>query len=508
MPELRGYTERKEMTLRDYAMVIGKRKWFVIMPAVIITVIAVVFALLRDDQYRASTDVLVQQTASSTTTNDLGSTASTRMINNELERARGSAMQNLVEEVIGIEPQLTVKLGQAKDIDVLVFSATSADAAFAAQAADTYANTYVNSRREAVIADLTTRSAIVQDRLNAISAELDLTASQPPNTLLTQQNQYQFELESLRVSISLATTSGTAVIDAAEVPEAPFSPKPIRTGILALLVGIFIGVIAAFLVEYLDNSLSDEEGLSKASGLPVLAVIPKLDGWSEGDHPRVITLESPLAPSTEAYRRLRTSLQFLGIDRSLDILQVTSPKPGDGKTTTAVNLAVAHANAGQKVVLVDCDLRKPKVHTFFDLPNDRGVTTALLDRTTEVSMHLIADVPNLRIITAGAIPPNPSELLGGTRAASFFQALSENFDLVVLDSPPVLVVSDPLVVSKHADGVVLVASAQATDTRQVHQAIALLAQVEAPMLGAVLNAFDTDKNTSYEYRYAYGIYES
>ncbi len=554
------------MTLRDYANVVRRRKWFVIVPAAVITVVAVLYSLTQDDRYRASADVLVQEVASSTSVNDVSGTASNRLINNELERAQGSAMQDVVEEVIGTEPDLDVKLARDKDVDVLIFTATSADAAFAAQAANTYANAYAESRRNAVVAelaarlsivqgqldavdaeieatlevattslsdqrdelqvsldalrasithatasfidDLTRRLAILQGQLNAIDSEIASTRKSATSLLSAQREKLQLQVDSLETSITLADTSGTSVIDAAQVPEAPFSPRPARTGILALVVGIMVGLGVAFLVDYLDNSLRDEEGLAKASGLPVLAVIPKLEGWETGDHPHVITIESPLAPSTEAYRGLRTSMQFLGLDRKLKIVQVTSPKPGDGKTTTAVNLAVAHANAGQKVVLVDCDLRKPRVHGFFDLPNERGVTTALVEQTAEILMQSIVEAPNLRIITSGPIPPDPSELLGGVRATRFFRVLSEQFDLVILDTPPALVVSDPLVVSKHVDGVLLVASAQSTDTRQVKRASEMLAQVEAPALGTVLNAFDTDKNKSYEYRYAYGVYES
>jgi polysaccharide biosynthesis transport protein len=272
------------------------------------------------------------------------------------------------------------------------------------------------------------------------------------------------------------------------------------------VVGLLIGLGAAFLVDYLDNSLRDEEDLAKSTRLPVLAVIPKLKDWKPTDV-HVITREQPSSPPAEAYRALRTAVQFLGVDREMKVMQVTSPRPGEGKTTTSTNLAVACARAGQRVVLVDCDLRRPRIHAFFGLPNDKGFTTAMVGATFDEVAQKVDGEPNLSIISSGPIPPDPSELLSTRTASTFIRKLSQEVDLVVIDSPPVLVVADPLVVSRMVDGVILVVSADKTDRRQAADAADQLAQIEAPVVGTVLNAYDLDSGSVYDYRYSYGRYD-
>ena len=502
-----SYHEPEEMTLRDYAAVINRRRWLVVIPAVLVTAVALMMSLAQTKQYRAETDVLVKEPPTATALGAPDRPLQQRVLQNELQRARGSAMQDQVREQIGDEPTISVRLAASDDSDVFIFTGESRDAELAVQAADTYAQVYIDQRQETLTAELESRAAVVQARLDDIAAALFSANGDALLELQAQQGQYLYELEQLITSVSLASDSGAVVIDAAQVPDAPFEPTPARTGMLALVVGVLLGLGAAFLVDYLDNSLRDEDDLARSSGLPVLAVIPKLADWKQGDT-HVISRERPSSPPAEAYRALRTSVQFLSVDRDLKVIQVTSPKPGDGKTTTSTNLAVACARAGQSVVLVDCDLRRPRTHLFYGLSNDHGLTTAMVGVTIDEVIQKIDGEPNLSVITSGPIPPDPSELLSSTMAKRFIADLAARFDLVIVDSPPVLVVADPLVVSAMVDGVMLVASANETDRRQVTRAAEQLAQVEAPVLGAVLNAFDTDKASPYQYRYAYGRYES
>ena len=263
--------DSEELTLRDYAVIVRRRKWWIFFPLVLITAAAVAVSLTQNDRYRASADVLVQQPVSASSVDELGNSASARLINNELQRAEGSALQDLVRETIGEEPDLDVELAGANDIDVLVFTATSKNAAAAAAAADAYANTYVDVRRSSLVEELSARQAVVQSRLDEVTLELDSAAGSTATVLLAQQDQYQRELETLIVSASLADSSGALVIDAAQVPEDPFSPKPLRNGALAFVVGILVGLGLALLVDYRDNSLRDEGGLERASG-PVYPV--------------------------------------------------------------------------------------------------------------------------------------------------------------------------------------------------------------------------------------------
>jgi hypothetical protein len=191
-----------------------------------------------------------------------------------------------------------------------------------------------------------------------------------------------------------------------------------RTVTLALVVGLLLGLGAAFLVDYLDTSLKHEDDLVQASGLPNLAVVPQLKDWKAGTA-HVITREDPHSPAAEAYRSLRTGVRFMSLDRPFKLVLLTSPRPGDGKTTTATNLAVAAARAGQRVLLVDCDLRKPQVHTFFGLDNDRGFTTVLLGEATMPKVaQRIPGESNLLVSRRGPCrPTRPSSWRATRRSA-------------------------------------------------------------------------------------------
>ncbi len=498
--------EDDELSLRDYAAILRRRKWWIIISVLVITGAAVSFSVTQNDRYRASGVVLVQDPASASSIDQLENVVSGRLINNELQRAKGSTLQDLVREEIGEEPELSVKLAAASDVDVLVFTATSRDANGAANAANAYVETYVGVRRKAFVEELDARSAVLRSRLDEVTQQLSTADGSTDTVLLAQQDQYQRDLESLTASASLASSTGASVIDAAQTPTDPYSPKPLRDGALALVVSGLVGIGLALLAEYRDNSTREPEALSKASGLPVLAVIPKAKLGRKDDPNKAMVLNPRLRAIGESYRGLRTSLQFLGIEGELRVIQVTSPTPGDGKTSTAANLAVVYALSGQTVALVDCDLRKPRIHEVFDLPNESGFTTVVGKMTESEPLQPVLEVPGLSVITSGPIPPNPSEILGRERTGNLFSWLRERFDVVIVDSPPVLVVPDPLVVSAHVDGVILVAAASSTDVRQVTDAAEHLAQIDAPMIGTVLNAVDTRKNSGYKYRYAYGEY--
>ncbi len=331
-----------------------------------------------------------------------------------------------------------------------------------------------------------------------------LAAIENGETDASRQSDYQFELQDLAVSIELAKTSGSTLIDEATPPSTPYEPNTMRTATLAAVVGLLIGLGAAFLLDYLDTSVRDEDDLVRATGLPNLATIPHLPAkkTSGGEVPYLVTREHPHSPASEAFRSLQTAIKFLALERTLHTLLVTSPRPGEGKTTTATNLAISAAKSGQRVLLVDCDLRKPQAHVFFELPNDQGFTSVLLGEATMRQVaQLVPDAAKLAVITSGPVPPNASELLAGERTKASLEALSESVDLVIIDSPPVLPVSDPLILASLVDGVIVVASAGSTDRRQLSKTIERLAQVEAPVLGTVLNRYDPIDQTDYAYGY-------
>lgn len=500
-----------DTTLRDQMAVVWRRKWLVVVPTLVAVALALIVSATQPERYRASTDVLIKRPPSATNVVAPDSALTAREVQNELLRARGSTIQDAARTVLGAEPDLSVGLASSDNADVLVFTAESRDPERAAVAADTYAEVYIEARRAALTSDYEARVKVVQERLVEVDRRLaeypDGAVDEEFVDLVTQKSQMQLELEGLITSISLANESGAQVIDAAQVPDAPFRPTPLRTATLALVVGLLIGLGLAFLVDRLDDKIRDEADLARSTGLPVLAVVPKLKEWQPSDT-HVVAREEPSSPPAESYRGLRTALQFRALDQPTRIVQVTSPQSGDGKSTTAANLAVVCAKAGQRVLLVDCDLRRPRLHRFFDLPNEVGFTSVLMGAARSEAQHKIDGEPSLTVMTSGPIPPDPSEVLSGRSAQQLLQSLAEGVDLVVVDSPPVLLVSDPLILSGSMDGVVLVTSAGTTELRQAAHAVAQLASVGAPVFGAVLNEFDPRRGSAYDYRYSYGVYAS
>ena len=240
-------------------------------------------------------------------------------------------------------------------------------------------------------------------------------------------------------------------------------------------------------------------------GATVIAAVPMVNSWKKRDKPLVVSLARPMSPAAEAYRSLRTSLQFARQERDLSTLLVTSPAAAEGKTSTLSNLGAMFAQAGERVVLVSCDLRKPRLGEFFGLDEQAGLTTAILgERPLEDLIQAVPGDANLWMLPSGQPPPNPAELLSGMRAQQIFSTLRELFDLVLIDSPPILPVTDAVVLSKIVDATVLVVAAGQTSRGDLQRAAEKLGQVNARITGIVLNEATRQGSYGYGYQYGYG----
>jgi non-specific protein-tyrosine kinase len=213
---------------------------------------------------------------------------------------------------------------------------------------------------------------------------------------------------------------------------------------------------------------------------------------------KLVTVDHPRSPVSEAYRTLRTNIQFYGLDQPIRTLLITSASPQEGKSTTLANLAVTFAEGGHDVLAVDCDLRRPSLHSIFDLPNETGLTTALRDEEALNDVIRQSAVPNLKIITSGPLPPNPAELLGSQRMDRVIAALRERAEITLFDAPPTIAVTDAAILGAKMDGVILVVSAGKTKRDHALRAKRLLEKVNAKVLGIVLNNVKLD-TTLYQY---------
>jgi succinoglycan biosynthesis transport protein ExoP len=289
-----------------------------------------------------------------------------------------------------------------------------------------------------------------------------------------------------------------SLVEPALTPSEPVRPRTRLNVVLGLMLGLLLGAGLAFLSELLDRSVKTPEELEAAAGVPVVGAIPPFKAAKQP----IPVAHEPRTPAAEAFRKLRTNFAFLGIDRESLCCVVTSPAAGDGKSTVAANLAIALVQAGRRVALVDADLRKPSLHRVFGLHQRVGTTTILLDQA-DVFDALQQPDPGLpAVLTSGQLPPNPSELLGSRRMQQLIEELRTAFDVVLVDCAPLLPVTDPMVVSRLADGILLIARAASTTRDQANAARTACAKAGATVFGTVLNATsvtESDQSAYYEY---------
>ncbi len=306
-------------------------------------------------------------------------------------------------------------------------------------------------------------------------------------------------------------TGNLHIVDKAEVPLAPFAPNRKRALMFSFALSLLGGLTLVFFIEYMDDSVKDPDDLEFAGKIPFLASIPHIRMRDADAARELVTQLEPKSSFAEAYRSARTSIIFAADQTPLNTLLVTSAGPREGKTTTAVNLAVTLAQAGNRVLLIDADLRKPRVHTVFSFENVNGLSSLLTESNDIAETCRKTLVPNLSVITSGPIPVNPAELLASQRMKKLLGALERSFDRVIIDCPPVISVTDASVLSAMVDGVVLVIGAGKTSRKVVLMVKKRLEEAKAKVLGVVMNFVDSRRGHHYYYyapHYYYTYYGS
>jgi len=314
-------------------------------------------------------------------------------------------------------------------------------------------------------------------------------------------------------------TGNIRIVDRAEIPKFPIAPRKKILILIAMFGGIAFGIVLAFFIEYIDNTIKIPDDIREYLNIPYLGPVPSFDlTKSDIPHPELITYYSSKSTASESYRGIRTSILFSTAEKSLKVLLVTSAGPGEGKTLTSTNLAITMAQAGTKVLLIDCDMRKPKIHKMFGLTRDQnGMSSLLVGKASKSDAIIrledqpidkinVPNIPNLDIIICGLIPPNPSEIIGSERMSQLMTELKNDYDRIIIDSPPVTAVTDSTVLAKFVDGVILVVHSGETPRQIVYNGLEKLQAVNANVLGAVLNDVDTGKESYYYYQYYYYYY--
>ena len=514
-----------QMSLRDYLAVIRRRQWVLIVMLIVAGAAAVTSTFLQTPMYRASADILVRQSAGL----DGGTqAAATQGLANEVRLAESQEVRDLLADRIGFAPQSSVRA--ASGASVLTFTSESTNPLTAATIANTHAEVYIEYRRSTQVADYLGTAEVINQRLidaedrlreieqnylrelgalgdpsGAAADELRAGFAAERAPIETQRRRYIDTLDSLSLSSDLAERSGTTIINPAMSPSSPFSPDLTRNLATAIIVALVLGIGLVFLLDYFDDRVKTKAEFEVlTAGLPTLAVVPRLKDWKNVVETHIVSFEQPRSPAAEAYRSLRTSVAFLGVESPFKTLQITSPRMRDGKSTTAVNLAVAMTRAGnQRVLLIDADLRRPRIHKFFGLNNSMGLSTVLLGETSvAAALERPAALPDLDVLTSG--PGHGSmttELFTSRLFRELLEGAADRYDRIIIDTPPLMSVADPLVVAGVADAVMLVVGAGNSTAGQLRSGLESLHQVGANLIGTVLNSFDARAAGYYSYSY-------
>lgn len=301
-------------------------------------------------------------------------------------------------------------------------------------------------------------------------------------------------------------TVNVRVVDKAEVPSNPVQPKKSMNMLLALVLGITAGAGLAFFAEYLDNSLKTPDDVARFLKMPYLGMIPAVEGIESNSRGEVFVHREPKSIASESIRGLRSNLLFSKADHMPQVILMTSAVPKEGKTFVAVNLASAMAQAGCKTLFIGSDMRRPRSHKILGVANEAGLSSILSGVSGTEAVIRNTDIPNLDIITAGPVPPNPSELLGSKRMPELIGTLRERYEYIVIDTPPSIAVTDAAIMAQHVDGVVVITKAFSTPKELVRSAIEGLQKINAKIFGVVLNSVDMSREGSYYYQYAYYYY--
>lgn len=484
-------TDGTFLDLRDYARVVARR-WKLITACVAVAIaLAVVWTYTQTPVYTATTEILVKA--------PLGGysiSGSPQPLNMENERqivesvlVANIAATTLQSDLDGRALLQHVDVTVTKDADVLQIHFQDTDPQFAQRGAQAFAEGY-----------RTYTSQVATDQIDhAAQALRDRIAALPANGNTSERNLLEGQLNQVRATpIELSE-----ILVAAVPPASPTSPNLILNIALAALLGVFVGLIAAFVRERMDDRLRGRTDLETAIGAPVMTMIPEIPSWRDRERAHLVTLQAPRSPAAEAYRTLRTSILVAAAEHGYKTLMVVSAIAGEGKTTTAANLAVVLAQADKRVVLISADLRRPRLNDFFGLPSsERGLSDVLEGGRKAWEAMRSGKVDNLWVMPSGRVSDQPTELLQSETMRELLANQREVVDFIIVDCPPVLAVADALVVAPMADAILYVANEQITPRGAVYAARAQLDQVGARLLGSILNNVES-KSTGYAY---YGQY--
>jgi succinoglycan biosynthesis transport protein ExoP len=576
--------------LRQYLDILRRHKWLIAQATIIVAVAAYVFSDLKTPMYQTSAEIMLRPNDAAEQLypgynvevfNDPD-----RYVSSQIDIIQSEAVARLAaKNLSGGQRDPNALLGEVSAsqggiTDVVDVTGYSVDPVRARDVANSFAKAYIENRRLYAVAglqkavdELGTKLTGLQQQISqydraigdggidpsataSVTAPSGPGASAPSNptagptgtgldtgaqptsqeglkaaryAAATQYQSLFFRKQELEVNMSLKRGEAELIAEAT-TPGGPYSPRPKRDAILGAFVGFLLGIGLSFLREQLDDRIHSREDVERATGLPVLVDLPRVDGESVDGLPDAIAV--PHGPMAESIRSLRTSLTFLGIDKAIRRILITSPGPGDGKSTVAANLAAVYAQAGQTTVLISGDLRRPTLERIFNVERgSSGLSQELVSlakpkvtRKTKsngdaaaaaeteldkVGASLVPVGPDdMYLLPAGPTPPNPAELLGSSRMKELLEELDRYADVIIVDTPPLLAVTDAAALAPQMDAVILVTSLNETHRGAAKRAQELIANADVSFFTVVLNKVDPASDGYYRYYDYYGAASS
>ncbi len=535
---MNGSAGEEDLELRHYIEVLFRRKLIIIVTTVIALLAGVAFLTVTPPVYESTAQVLLQPSlaeqvfsadsggakgsgsagasgASGSATGTGSAGSASPQVASQVAVMQSASVRDPAKKALHLTDDPSVTVAAIGTSNVVGITVEADSAKEAARIAQTYAETYVDMHRSQVLNDLKITTDALATQIAAIEAQIvpldqsladlnsriDSTAvltsrapitaqrdqvSQQRQSLDTRRSDLQSRLDRLQLDTTVTKTGGVAIVSNAAVVTDPISPKKTTDLALALALGVLGGIALAFVRDHLDDRIKSDKDLRNGTSRPILGVVPAVRGWDRSGPPLLVSSAMPQAPAADAYARLGTVLELKGVAR-VQVLQITGAHSGDGTTTTAANLGIALARGGRQVVLVDANLRRPRLHGFFDLGNYQGLTSVLRGEIPLADALVgVYDEPGLRVLPTGPIPPNPAELLGGQGFRDLITRLRFEGHLVIFDGPP-LPLPDAMILADRVDGVLLVAYFNRTPRSELAETFALLEYIDTPLVGTILN---------------------
>lgn len=506
------------MDLTAYLYPLRKWWWLILIAALIAGISSFVATQEMPQIYEAHASLLVGRSIENPNPTDFGLSVGRQLANFYAEIASREPVRRAVEEELGLDVLPTYETRVPPGTQVIEISVRDVDPERAVAVANSLANQIIARSPTESLEDLERRS-FIQDQLNSLEEDIQVTqaeladaqdkfgqltsaveiaeADRQIGALTTKLITLQSNYATLLSSSSQGSENTVRLIEPAELPEDPISPSRSLLVGLAIIIGLVLAVATSFLFEATNKTINSPEVLNQATNLPVMASIGKFRNKGP-----LVTLTEPQSQEAESFRLLRAEVLYAPEAKGIRNLLLTSSNPEEGKSAIAANLAVAIAQAGNSVLLIDADLHIPKQHEIFGLPNEQGLSTLLLELSEEDSRinrrNIISsfipqhtELKNLNIVTAGPTVSGASDLLVSSDLVEVVNGLNREYEYTIYDSPAVLAKVDGIVLSQNVEGVIFIVEAGMTQRDDIHQAIDSLQSVEANLIGSVLNRYKT-----------------